>query len=88
MSRDGHVSDCIDIEGVCGVLLADGWHEVNDDSFGVGWWAFARFYKPSGDVDKKYWDSGESGFYFEDKDSSRAIEGPMTSVLAVRTWSF
>ncbi|MGW6912539.1 hypothetical protein ACWGB8_01755 [Kitasatospora sp. NPDC054939] len=67
---------------VTGVLLADGWHDVQHGSFDLGPRKFiADQPKP---LDKLLAFDAGMGFTFKDQ-NGRMIEGPLASVLATRS---
>lgn len=65
----------IDVDVVTAVLLADGWHEVDNESFTT---TPARF---DSDEDSPSW---PEAFSFRDTDG-RQLYGPLSSIIAVNT---
>lgn len=69
--------ECTEVQGV---LLADGWHEVEPESFCLDAYEF---------MDADYLVTGAgNGFQFTELgyvDGAAIISGPLTAVLAVRT---
>jgi hypothetical protein len=66
-----------DVEGreVTGVLLADGWHNVQ--GFWLGHLAFAE-------MNQVYHETDQLGFEFKEEYDGQLHQGPFSSVLAVR----
>jgi hypothetical protein len=64
------MSLAIDVDNITHVLLADGWHEVHDASFGTDSYEFVRR------------EGAGAGFSFTEGD--HVLCGPLTSVLAIR----
>ena len=79
------MSLAIDVDSVTHVLLADGWHVVSDESFGLDSYEF-MWRKGMGDTPMLGGGQEDlipaTGFSFTEKGA--AICGPLTSVLAVR----
>lgn len=81
----------IDVDKVEAVLLADGWHEVADQSFSLDSYEFVwanAHQRSTGDFTLML-GGGQSGicatgFAFQDPDG-QTLAGPMTAVLAVRS---
>lgn len=79
----------IDIDRVAAVLLADGWHEVKNQSFAMDAYEFLWYPDPDDrsrvDVVHGGGDNGicATGFEFE-ADDELIYSGPLTSILAVR----
>jgi hypothetical protein len=83
----------IDVDKVTGVLLADGWHVVEDESFTLGGYDFLL----RGVAVQRAGDGGVCpvGFEFDErvetesvrgrKRETRKVSGPLTAVLAVRS---
>jgi hypothetical protein len=80
------MSLAIDVDTVTAVLLADGWHDVIDDSFDVDAYEFEE--KIAEGEDPRLLHGGEhsgisdSGFVC--RTSQGMICGPLTSLLAVK----
>lgn len=73
----------IDAKTITGVLLADGWHNVVPDTFGLD--SYEYIY---GDYDHLMHGGGNSGvcatgFTFSEE-LGTSISGPLTAILAVR----
>ena len=90
------MSLAIDVDAVTAVLLADGWHEVADDSFSLDAYEFiwsgkggVRAADMNGDRDPMVLHGGggsgvcATGYEFID-DGGEVIAGPLTAILAVR----
>lgn len=74
------MSLAIEVDEVAGVLLADGWHVVDDDSFDLDSYEFLH-----GEVPLHL--GGQSGICatgFAFKEGGDVVLGPLTSILAVR----
>jgi hypothetical protein len=71
------MSLAIDTDDVQAVLLADGWHRVEVQSFDLD--AYEYVWR-----DGVISSSGAMGFTFTDGDIGAIIRGPLQSVLAVR----
>jgi hypothetical protein len=72
----------IEIGDVTSVLLADGWHGVRDQTFGLDSYEFAH-------GEDLIHGSGESGicaigFCFEEEATAQWLYGPLSAILAVR----
>ena len=86
------MSLAIDVNTVTAVLLPDGWHNVADRSFDIDSYEFVEHHRPDPHryTQALLSEGGEplipaSGFRFiEDDGDATPIEGPLTSVLAVR----
>jgi hypothetical protein len=86
------MSLAIDVDRVCFVLLSDGWHRADPESFTLDAYEFVEY--PSedslaGDARLAH-GGGESGvcatgFQFRDTDTGKPICGPLTAVSAVMT---
>lgn len=83
----------IDTNKVVAVLLADGWHEVDGNTFDIDAYEYCESRKPdplNPKEPERIWCSYDgpsevtSGFQFTDKVTGQAIYGPMRSLLAVR----
>ena len=80
------MSLAIDIDSVTGVLLADGWHEVINDSFDLDAYEYMQ---GEGERRTMLFGGGHeklipaTGFTFQSA-GSEWITGPLTSILAVR----
>jgi hypothetical protein len=80
------MSLAIDVDNITHVLLADGWHEVQDASFGIDSY---EFMSRQGMGNSPMLGGGQekhvaaSGFSFTEGD--HILSGPLTSVLAVKT---
>jgi hypothetical protein len=66
----------IDVDSVTAVLLADGWHAVNDDSFIATDYEF--------EYNGRTLPGWPEGFSFEDTDG-RLLTGPLSAIVAVNT---
>ena len=90
----------IDVDNITHVLLADGWHEVHDASFGTDTYEFMRRKGTSdspmlgGDQEKHIPAAGHRGSTsrehiaaagFSFTEGDHVLCGPLTSVLAVKT---
>lgn len=80
------MSLAIDIDAVTGVLLADGWHVVDDASFTIDAYEYL-WGEDTIDCDAILMYNGErqgcsTGFAFVEDGS--IVAGPMTSILAIR----
>lgn len=79
------MSLAIETDDIIGVLLADGWHTVDDGSFGIDSYEY-MWHKGLGDRPMLGGGQEEhvaaSGFSFIEH--SHIISGPLTSVLAVK----
>ena len=75
------MSLAIDVDEVSAVLLADGWHEVGDQSFSLA----AYEYIHGGATIHKGGEAGltSTGFRFSDA-GGYVMYGPLTAILAVR----
>lgn len=85
------MSLAIDLDRVTHVLLADGWHEVTDESFIVAPYEFGQTVstgteEPTFVVLLGADNSGiqSIGFAFTEARTGSLMSGPLTSVLAVR----
>lgn len=85
------MSLAIDVSTVTAVLLPDGWHNVADHSFDIDSYEFVEPHPDSHRDPYALLSGGQephipaSGFRFiEDDGEATPIEGPLTSVLAVR----
>jgi hypothetical protein len=85
------MSLAIDVTRVTHVLLADGWHEVADESFSVAPYEFARPANTGADerdfvvlYNSSNMGTDPMGFGFTEARMSALISGPLTSVIAVR----
>lgn len=87
----------INPEEVTQVLLADGWHEVKKETFGIDAYEFVQPGFESPDHDYTILSGGSvegicsTGFHFVEVDETAggaivysSVYGPMTAVLAVR----
>jgi hypothetical protein len=77
------MSLAIDVDRVTRVLLADGWHEVCEDSFGLDSYEYVE---ANGHIRHGGGDSGvcATGFAFKTDDGGEYMAGPLTAILAVR----
>ena len=73
----------IDVDKVVAVLLADGWHEVADQSFDTDAYEFVH---DGGTILSGGQSDGvcATGFTFTTKEAHR-VSGPLTAILAVKT---
>ncbi|OBK75442.1 hypothetical protein [Mycobacterium sp. 1164985.4] len=85
------MSLAIDVNSVTAVLLPDGWHKVADRSFDLDSYEFVEFHPDPHRNPYPPLSGGQEtlipacGFRFiEDDDEGTPIEGPLTSVVAVR----
>jgi hypothetical protein len=90
------MSLAIDIDDVRGVLLVDGWHEVEERTFRLDFYEYVEG-KSDPELPVQLVHSGgqsgvcETGFSFREpnvdvpKSRWTQIEGPLTTILAVRT---
>jgi hypothetical protein len=92
--------DSVDVDKVTDVLLADGWHKVENESFMIGGYGFL-WHGPGGDGPPRSLRSADVeamcpiGFEFEEfverseADPKwalvRKVSGPLTAILAVRS---
>ena len=71
----------IDVDKISAVLLADGWHEVVDQSFALDAYEYVHnedtIHKGGGG------NVTSTGFCFKD-DTGSSMCGPLTAILAVR----
>jgi hypothetical protein len=81
----------IDVDRVTHVLLADGWHEVTDESFTVGPYEFGQTVSTAtGEREFVVLPGADSlgvspvGFAFTEARTGSLMSGPLTSVFAVR----
>jgi hypothetical protein len=81
------VSLAIDVDKVVGVLLADGWHGVQDASFTLGSYEYIWHDDPD-DPRHRELVHGATGFRFlehlPDTIHRYVVSGPLTAILAVR----
>ena len=80
------MSLAIDVDTVTAVLLADGWHDVIDDSFDVDAYEFEEKIG-EGEDPRILHGGGQSGISdsgFVCRTSQGMICGPLTSLLAVK----
>jgi hypothetical protein len=84
------MSLAIEMSDVTAVLLADGWHEVAEDSFYIDSYEYVDSYPAHLDRDPLVVLGGgreplipATGFTFRDTDGA-LIYGPMTSIIAVK----
>lgn len=79
------MSLAIETNDIIGVLLADGWHTVDDESFGIDSYEY-MWHVGMGDTPMLRGGQEEhvaaAGFSFIE--GNRIISGPLTSVLAVK----
>ena len=81
------MSLAIDIDKVTNVLLADGWHEVVDDSFTLDAYEFVwDVAQPDGNPQTELYFGGHRvpGFEFHDRETASWFAGPLASIIAVR----
>jgi hypothetical protein len=71
------VSIAIRIDEVTRVLLADGWHEVKDNSFKMDYYDYV-----TAPAEYKEWKGQDTVFSFIEGNGD-ALFGPVTSILAV-----
>lgn len=84
------MSLAINVNRVKEVLLADGWHKVSLDSFGLDAYEYVdteEGQKP--DVSNILHGGGQSnvcatGFCFLEEDTDLIIAGPLTAILAIK----
>jgi hypothetical protein len=78
------MSLAIDVDEITHVLLADGWHEIEQGSF------FLDSYEYVAGVNYELLHGGghsgicATGFRFRVRQSSFTTEGPLTSIIAIR----
>lgn len=84
------MSLAIDVDNVVRVLLADGWHNVADESFSIDAYEFlwsgrdgTRVADMDSDRDPLCLHSGGAGFAFSTDDGDRVC-GPVSAILAVK----
>ena len=79
----------INIDGVTDVLLEDGWHEVEEQSFNLDSYEYVQEWENYGEKKSHVLHSGgnggvcSTGFVF--KENSAVLMGPLTAILAVRS---
>jgi hypothetical protein len=83
------MSLAIDVDKVTRVLLADGWHDVANDSFSLDAYEYLWHHRGADRDPMVLHGGGQSGicsngFAFTDPDG-RHLCGPLTAVLAVET---
>ena len=90
VTKENSVSIELSNEHVTRVLLADGWHAVEQGSFRCDEYEYDRFFDGDLVLDKpsRKTGTGEAiGFSFTERESREVISGPMASILAVATTS-
>ena len=81
------MSLAINIDRISGVLLADGWEDVEVGTFTLDAYELVE---RNDDGSSHMWHAGgahgicSQGFRFECREGSGVIAGPLTSILAVR----